>query len=106
MFRRARYQRGSLKCVKRKTGPAMWMFRWYETQPDGTKRYRKTMLGSVEEYKTETEAQAAADALRLTINDQTPRQQLRAIGFEALIEHYREHEMPDIFFKKQRCQTG
>jgi hypothetical protein len=35
----------------------------------------------------------------LTINDQTPRQQLRAIGFEALIEHYREHEMPDIFFK-------
>ena len=36
------------------------------------------------EYKTEAEAQKAADALRLEINEQTPRQLLQAISFETL----------------------
>jgi integrase len=40
------------------------------------------------------------DALRLTINEQTPRQQLREVSFETLVQHYRQHEMPDIFYKK------
>lgn len=105
MYRRARYQRGSLQCVRRKSGPAVWQFRWYETQGDGSKKYRKAVLGSVEQFKTETEAQAAADALRLTINDQTARQELKAVGFASLVEHYREHEMPDIFFKEGRKPT-
>ena len=99
MFRRARHQKGSLQRVKRKSGQDVWIFRWYEIQPDGSKTYRKAVLGAVEEYKTETEAQTAADALRLTINEQTPRQQLRAITIDTLVQHYRQHEMPDIFYK-------
>lgn len=75
------------------------MFRWYEIQPNGTKKYRKVVVGTVEEYKTEAEAQTAVDVLRLTINEQTPRQQLREISFATLVEHYRQHEMPDIFYK-------
>ena len=100
MFRRARHQKGSLQRAKRKSGQDVWIFRWYEIQTDGSKRYRKVVLGTVEEYTTETEAQSAADALRLTINEQTPRQQLREISIETLVEHYRQHEMPDIFYKK------
>ena len=57
------------------------------------------MIGTIEELKTEAEAQKSVDALRLTINEQTPRQQLRQITFETLVEHYRQHEMPDIFYK-------
>ncbi len=95
-MRRARHQKGSLQRVKRQSGEAVWVFRWYEVQLDGTKRYRKAVLGSVQEYKTETEAQRAADALRLEINEQTPRQQLQAISMETLVEHYRQHELPDI----------
>ena len=57
------------------------------------------MVGTVDDYKTEAEAQNAVDALRLTINEQTPRQQLREISFETLVEHYRQHEMPDIYYK-------
>ncbi|MGA9511765.1 MAG: ATP-binding protein [Candidatus Sulfotelmatobacter sp.] len=58
------------------------------------------MVGTVEEFKTESDAQNAVDALRLTINEQTPRQQLKEICFETLVQHCRQHEMPDIFYKK------
>jgi len=95
-MRRARHQKGSLQRAKRKAGEAVWTFRWYEVQLDGTKRYRKAVIGSVSDYKTEAEAQKAADALRLEINDQTPRQLLQSITIETLIEHYRQHELPDI----------
>jgi hypothetical protein len=95
-MRRARHQKGSLQRVKRKSGESVWIFRWYEVQIDGTKCYRKAVIGSVNEYKTEAEAQKAADALRLEINEQTPRQMLQAISIETLVEHYRQHELPDI----------
>ena len=100
MFRRARHQQGSLQRVKRKSGDIVWVFRWRETQIDGSRRYRKIVVGSVSEYKTESDAQSAVDALRLTINEQTPRQQLKEISLETLVKHYRQHEMPDIYYKK------
>ena len=100
MFRRARHQKGSLQRAKRKSGESVWIFRWYEIQPDGAKRYRKVVVGTVDELKTESDAQKAVDALRLTINEQTPRQMLKEISFETLVQHYRQHEMPDIFYKR------
>ncbi len=108
MFRRARYQQGSLQLVKRKAGKTAWEFRWYETQVDGTKKYRKVVVGSSKEFPTETEARNAVDALRLTINNQTSRQSLQPISMEVLVQHYREHEMPDVFFKGSPSvrQTG
>jgi integrase len=102
MFRRARHQKGSLQRVKRKSGQSVWIFRWYEIQTDGSKKYRKVVVGTVEEFKTESDTQKAVDALRLTINEQTPRQQLKEISFETLVQHYRQHEMPDIFYKKSK----
>ncbi len=96
-MRRVRHQRGSLQREKRqRTGETVWVLRWYEIQLDGTKRYRKAVIGTVDEFRTEAEAQKAADALRLEINEQTPRQKLQTISFETLVEHYRQHELPDI----------
>jgi len=96
-MRRARHQKGSLQREKRrKSGETVWVFRWYEIQLDGTKKYRKAVIGTVSEYKTESEAQTAADSLRLEVNEQTPRQLLQAISFETLAEHYKQHELPDI----------
>ena len=74
----------------------MWVFRWYEVQLDGSKKYRKAVIGTTSEFKTEAEAQKAADALRLEVNEQTPRQKLQAISFETLVEHYKQHELPDV----------
>ena len=96
-MRRARHQQGSLQREKRKrSGEIVWTFRWREVQMDGTKKYRKAVIGTVSEYRTASDAQKAADALRLSINEQTPRQTLKAISFETLVEHYRQHELPDI----------
>jgi len=36
------------------------------------------------------------------LNEQTPRQQLKEISFATLVQHYSQHEMPDIFYKKSR----
>ena len=90
MFRRARHQQGSLQCVKRKTGQAVWEFRWYEPTITGGTVYRKKVIGTTEQYKTESQAQRAADALRLTINaEQTP----KSVSIAALVEHYRTEEL-------------
>jgi hypothetical protein len=59
-MRRARHQQGSLQLEKRKrSGETAWVFRWREIQINGTKRYRKAVIGTVAEYKTESEAQKA-----------------------------------------------
>jgi hypothetical protein len=63
MFRRTRYQQGSLQRAKRSGGPDAWIFRWYEDQPNGGKRYRKTVVGTVVQFPTETAARKAADAI-------------------------------------------
>ena len=103
MFRRTRYQEGNLILEERKRGPAVWVYRWWEKDHDGKPVRRKAQLGSLNEYPNESSARAAADSLRLTINEQAPRQKLRGITIATLVEHYREHEMPDVFSKKRPC---
>lgn len=98
-MRRARYQRGTLSPIQRKDGTRAWKYRWRETQADGTRKRRATIIGSVEEYPTESDAQAAADGLRLNINDPTRRGANKDITVETLVNHYSEHELPDIFHK-------
>src|SRR3984885_13042840 len=37
--------------------------------------------------------------IRLEINQQTPQRLIKSISFETLVNHYRQHELPDIFNK-------
>lgn len=98
-MRRARYQRGSLRRIRRKDGTKVWEYRWRETQTDGTRKRRSMIVGSVEDYPNESLAQTEVDSLRLSINPFTPQGAIKDISVEALVNHYREHEMPDIFYK-------
>jgi hypothetical protein len=41
MPRRTRYQEGSVQREKRRRGPDVWIFRWYETDSSGKNSYRK-----------------------------------------------------------------
>ena len=92
MFRRTRHQQGSLQCVRRKNGQTVWVFRWYEPTANGGTVYRKKVIGTIDEFRTESQAQRAADALRLTINaEQTP----RSVSIAALVEHYRAQELSE-----------
>ena len=100
-MRRARYQRGSLRRIRRKDGTKVWEYRWRETQIDGTRKRRSMIVGSIEDYPTESLAQAEVDDLRLNINPFTSDQVVKDISVGALVNHYREHELPDIFYKDE-----
>lgn len=97
-MRRTSYQLGSLKRAKRKKGE-VWEFRWREVQIDGSIRRKNIVIGTLDDYPNESAAKAAVDALRLEINKQTPQQLIRNISLETLVNHYRQHELPDVFNK-------
>src|SRR6266851_4566710 len=94
LFRRTRYQEGSLKLEERKRGPAVWVYRWWEKDINGKAVRRKEQLGTLEEYPNESKAQAATDALRLTVNNQSKRRDLRRTSINTLWEHYSTEELP------------
>ena len=95
LFRRARYQKGSLTLLNRKSGPAVWVFRWYEPQSDGHKVYRKIVVGNTTVLKTEADARRRIDALRITINQETSAAKTQQVNFETLVAHYLEKELPE-----------
>ena len=92
-MRRSRFQQGSLKLVERKGGRKAWEYRWYEVQPDGSRRRRNLVLGTLEQYPNETAAQKAVAVLRVDINAESPRMNLAPISIQMLIDHYREKEL-------------
>lgn len=95
MFKRARYQRGCISREGRCNGPDVWIYRWRETQPNGQRTNRKVVVGTVEEYSTKSEAQKAADALRIQVNKDSPRSVLYTVTCEQLIAHYLERELAE-----------
>jgi len=97
-MRRTSYQKGSLRLADRKKGK-VWEFLWREVQLDGGIRRKHIVIGTQEDLPTASVAQAAVDAIRLEINQQTPQRLIKNIGFETLVNHYRQHELPDIFNK-------
>jgi integrase len=103
-MRRTSHQHGSLKLADRRKGK-VWEFRWREVQIDGSVCRKNIVVGTLEEFPTESAAQSAVDAIRLTINRQTPQQLLKNVSVETLVKHYQEHELPDIF-SKQKPATG
>jgi integrase len=94
LFRRTRYQQGSLLLEERIRGSAVWVYRWWENDITGKPIRRKVQLGSLEQYPNESAACAAADALRLTINNQSRRKSLQKATVKTLWEHYCREELP------------
>jgi len=88
-LKRARYQAGSLTIRKRKAG-SVWVWRWREHQSDGGRVHRSSIVGTLAEYPTESAARKAIDRRRLSINQQSS----ISLTVGALVEHYREKELP------------
>jgi integrase len=93
MFGRTRFQQGSLQREQRKKGPEVWIFRWYQSTPNGKRKRQYCVIGTVERYPTESAAQAAAAALRLEINVEAPRIGWKPVSIGNLITHYEEKEL-------------
>ena len=93
MSRRTRYQQGSVQREKRRNGPDVWIFRWWETASDGKSKYRRAIVGSVDALANETSALKAAQALRIDANHQTPHAEAGPDTIAALVAHYRLKEL-------------
>jgi integrase len=93
LFRRKRYQHGSLTCEARRKGPAVWVYRWWE-KVNGKPVRRKLQVGTLKQYPTESAAHAAVDAPRLTINTQSGRNSRNRTTLTTLWQHYSSEELP------------
>ena len=93
MFKRTRYQFGSVVRKARKKGPDVWALRYREHLPDGTNCHKSLILGTVEQHVTESQARRAAQTLLLRINVENPN--AGVVTFGAVIERYLAEELPD-----------
>lgn len=93
MFRRTRYQQGTISRVQRKRGPDCWIFRWRETDANGKRVRRKSTIGTVEKYPTAYSALKAAEVLRITINQEKPLAVQQPVSVAALIDHFKQTEI-------------
>jgi integrase len=78
---------------KRRRGPDVWVYRWYEVGSDGANKYRKAIVGTVLTLPTEVAALKAAHALRIDANQQTPQTESGPSTIAELVAHYRLKEL-------------
>src|ERR1700677_3961170 len=95
MSRRTRYQNGSVQREKRRSGPDVWVFRWWELGSGGVSKRRKAIVGTVLTLPTEAIALKAARALRIDANSQTPQAESGPETIAELVAHYRLKELKE-----------
>ena len=95
MLVRTRYQYGSLRLRKRERGPDVWEFRYYETDSQGKRKRQSVILGDRGLLTTETQARKATQALLLRLNEESPRAEVEAASFGALLDRYIEQELSE-----------
>jgi integrase len=93
-------QYGSVIRSDRQHGPDVWEFRWREPGPDGKRKHRRIVLGSVEQLADEAAVRQSIAALRLEINLGDARLKTRSTNVSELADHYRQRELkPDTIWK-------
>ncbi len=93
-------QHGSMIRTERQRGPDVWEFRWREPSPDGKRKHRRMVVGSVDEFTNELAARQAIVGLRLDINPRVARVKAGPITVSELTDHYRQRELkPDTTWK-------
>ena len=69
MVKRTRYQYGSVEIDERVQGPDVWLYRWWESTPDGRRTRRGFTVGTVDSTKRRSHSLKATEGMRLIIND-------------------------------------
>src|ERR1700721_2009341 len=94
MFRRTRFQHGSLTKEQRQRQPDVWVYRWRELNQEGSSKRRKLIVGTVDEFRTESHAKKALAKLNLNINEhQSDGSHPALMTMGRLIEHYKQEEL-------------
>ena len=85
----ARYQYGDLRIRKRRRGPDVWQWRYFENG-----KRKSVLVGTVEKLPTQADAERAIEHRRMEINSQNPQQRFHAVTVGALIDRFMEEHMP------------
>jgi integrase len=94
MFTRTRFQSGSLTKEPRQRQADVWVYRWRELDQQGELKRRKVIVGTVEEYRTESLAKKALAALNLDVNQkQSDGSHPALMTMGQLIDHYKAEEL-------------
>ena len=102
---RPRYQNGSLKLMPRKAGPAVWVYRWRETNEDGERQLRKKIIGTATQYPTKALASTAVESLKSSVNRAGVQKLAGPRTFGGLVDHYRMKELPRESDDRKRRKT-
>jgi integrase len=93
-------QNGSIMRTERQSGPAVWEFRWREPGPDGKRKHRRMVVGSVDKLPDESAVRQRITALGLEINRTDTRMKSKSLTISELVDHYRQRELkPDTVWK-------
>jgi integrase len=98
---RTRYQFGCLQLRERAKKPSVWVFRYRDTQADGRRKLCSIQVGTVQRYPTEALAWKAAEALRLSVNNNNHQHKTAPATFGTLVERYLREALPERF--STRC---
>jgi integrase len=85
-------QNGSVIRTKRRNGQSVWEFRWRD-RTSGRAIYRRIVLGTTQQFSTETEARETIAGIVLEVNVNDPRLHATALTMSQLTEHYRRREL-------------
>jgi integrase len=107
LFTRTRCQYGSLELKERRKGKEVWEFRYYETDAQGRRQRRAAIIGTREEYPTESAARKcpAVQAMLLRLNSEQPTAVPGGAEFGAVIARYEQEEMPERYATKSAYQS-
>jgi integrase len=97
-----RYQNGSLTIERRKSGLAVWVYRWREEDAQGNETRRKRIVGTKTEFPTKALAKREVDGLRLEINREV--NSTSRLTVDEVIEHYTLTELCETNAKTTRTK--
>lgn len=92
-MRRTRYQFGTVERKKRKTGPDVWVLRYYVQNASGDRSYASRIIGNLKEYPMETLARKAAEGIRMEANPEKPGYVPATLG--VVIDRYTRENLPE-----------
>ena len=89
------YQEGSIVRTARAKGPDQWVYRWRETQPDGTGLRRSKIVGDLMHYPTKADAKRLVENFRSELNAASPVERIGSMTVAEAWGHFQANELRD-----------
>src|ERR1700758_5066290 len=86
-------QNGSIMRSERRRGPDVWEYRWREPGPDGRRKHRRMVVGSVLQFRNKDAAVRAISAWRRDIKMANLRGKGKPLTLSQFADHYSQREL-------------